>query len=240
MRDKSRYLEVIFLVIASLIVLYEATTNYTPTSAELSAGRVATYYGLLAGGFVLIFGALVEWRFLELREQIADLEQRLYGTPQGIPPMRAGLTTREWAFRIFGGALAVAGGILVALSLPLNKPDFVDAGLGAAAVGIGLLAMTEAWMTSRQTTAYLQEIRRGEIDEKIATMYAYGGSRTQKIVSDLRALESIAGSITTDQASRIETEGRRIVATELSSSPSDAAEGREVLNRILAPHNKTI
>ncbi|MDA4126403.1 MAG: hypothetical protein OK452_04250 [Thaumarchaeota archaeon] len=67
------------LVIASVVVLIFALGLNYPTNAELSAGRLTTYYAWLALGLALLFGALVELRFAQLRAEIRQLQRRLDG-----------------------------------------------------------------------------------------------------------------------------------------------------------------
>lgn len=241
MRSTKATLEILGLTFASVVVLVEATVEFSPTSAQLSAARVDTYYGLLAGGFALVVAALAEWRFLQIREKIEDLQQSLSGPPPEVVPwMFEGRNSREWLFTILGVALVVEGGVAIIIAYPLNQKFLLDPGLGSVAIGIGLLALAESWVTSRQADTLLKEIRRAEVEEKVAMMHGYGGSLAAKIVSDLRALESVAISITDEQATTIQSEGRRIVTVVLVGCSPEAEQAREILNRILASRHMTI
>ncbi len=251
---------------AVIIIVMGALVAFAAIIALPTYG-LEVYLTVIYAALVVVIAGLVEQlaqnRHRQVMLKLESLEKKLpdkpdkvglaaSGTPVQVPktvaPARPKLytamhesrTALEWLFTFLGTILAIEGGIVAFLALPLKDYSLLEPGLSSLAVGIGVLALAENWVTSRRTTTYLQEIRTGEIDEKIAMMYAYGGSQAQKIVSDLRALASIAGSVTEEQAGRIETEGRRIVTTVLSGNPTEAAEAREILNSILAPSHGSI
>lgn len=66
------------------------------------------------------------------------------------------------------GAFFTIGGAIVTLGTP--SPDI---GLGLIAIGLGAVAIALSLQNDRRTTSILNEIKRGEIDQKLAMVYTY-------------------------------------------------------------------
>jgi hypothetical protein len=132
-----------------------------------------------------------------------------------------------WISIIAGTTILVGGAILLAFP-PLERA------LGVVGAGLGFVAAGYAG----RAELILQEIRRGEIDEKIAVLYAYQQKKIERVVSDLRALEKISSSATKQQVHEIRSEGTSIVQVLLAANLSEVGVIREILNKILERHKE--
>lgn len=146
-----------------------------------------------------------------------------------MPDDRPSLKYLTWFTLIAGTIILVAGAILLFVS-PIEK------GLAVVAVGLGFIAVAYAG----RAEIILHEIRRSEIDEKMAVVSLTLGNPCQRIISDLRAIEEISGSSTKSQAEKLAADGRLLVASMKTSCPNQVQEAQDTLNRILRRHKLSV
>ena len=137
------------------------------------------------------------------------------------------------AIFIFLGFLSVLFGTL---TLGQSPPE----ALGYIAIGIGILAVLVSLWADKRVNHALDEIKRAEIDEKIAVMHLILENQDGRIISDLLSLERSSPPATKIQIAQIEETGRNLLGMMHERSSSREDDARVILNRILGRFGRVI
>jgi hypothetical protein len=144
----------------------------------------------------------------------------------------------EWhtVEELSGTFMAVAGTLILiagAVSLFLGLPQaygVLGTGLGIIAGGLGFVA-----------DSALREMKRSQVDEKLAVISGFGSNAGGLVTANLLALERISSAATKSQANRIASDGKVLLSKMRGGGLTQAAdESEKILNRILKKHHLSV
>ena len=141
----------------------------------------------------------------------------------------AELMTGHESFIRYCSWIAIGSGALILAAGLVELYFNFEFGLTFVAVGLGFIAGGYA----ARTELILQEIRRGEISEKMAVIAGALGNSCQRVINDLRSIREIRSSVSRTQAEGLAASGRILIAEMMTKCPGEVQQAEGILNDIL-------